>query len=226
MIIRAVLVDPGEASRVRLATSLDSLCDVTVAATADDAATALLQAERVMAQVVILTGSSATSLPVVCEALHALESAPKILFLDGDADEDMLLIAIEAGVDGYTVDTDGVVGVGEAVRSIVRGEAVIPPAMLGSLLRRLIQRRRDAASAADRLVELTRREREVLSLLVDGLDHQRIATALFISPETARTHVQRILRKLDVHSRGEAVALFSQAGLADRLERMVDRSTS
>ena len=224
MTIRAVVVDAAEGSRVTLATSLDQLRDVTVAATADDVATALLQAERVVAQVVIVTDSFAPLLPAVCEALHDLEPAPKVLFLDGDADEDMLLHAIEAGVDGYAVCTVDVVGVGEAVRSIVRGEAVIPPAMLGSLLRRLIERRRDAANAADRLVELTRREREVLSLLVDGLDHQGIATALFISPQTARTHVQRILRKLDVHSRREAVALVSQAGLADRLERMVDRN--
>lgn len=226
MTIRAVVVDSAEGSRATLATSLDRLCDVTVAATADDVATALLQAKRVTAQVVVITNSLATSLLAVCEALHALEPTPKVLFLDSGADEETLLHAIEAGVDGYAVYTDSVVEAGEAVRSIVRGEAVIPPAMLGSLLRRLIERRRDAANTADRLVELTRREREVLSLLVDGLDQHGIAAALFISPETARTHVQRILRKLDVHSRAEAVALVSQAGLADRLERMVDRSAS
>lgn len=226
MSIRVVLVDSGEGSRTTLATSLDRLRDVTVAATADDADTALLQAERVTAQVVILTVSCTTSLDAICEALHDLEPAPKLLFVDDDADEEALLHAIEAGADGYAVRTNGDVEVGEAVHSIVRGEAVIPPAMLGSLLRRLIQRRRDAANAADRLVELTRREREVLSLLVDGLDQQGIAANLFISPETARTHVQRILRKLDVHSRREAIALVSQAGLADRLESMVDRSAS
>ena len=98
--------------------------------------------------------------------------------------------------------------------------------MLGPLLRHLIERRREAASAADQLVQLTPREREVLALLADGLDQRAIGAALFISPETARTHIQRLLRKLGVHSRAEAVDLITRNGLVDRLERMVERSTS
>ncbi len=222
MSISTVLVDAREGSRTPPAASLGASDDVTVVS-AHDAASALLQAERVAAQVVVIVAPFAGSLTTVCTSLHALDSQPKILLLDGDADEEMLLQSIEAGVDGYASAEDDLT---DAVRRIARGEAVIPPSMLGSLLRRLIQRRRDEASAADRLVGLTPREREVLSLLVRGLDHRGIATTLFISPETARTHVQRILRKLDVHSRAEAVALVSQTGLADRLERMVDGRAS
>jgi two-component system, NarL family, nitrate/nitrite response regulator NarL len=75
-------------------------------------------------------------------------------------------------------------------------------------------------------VTLTPREREVLSLLVEGRDATGIAAVLFISPETARTHVQRVLRKLGVHSRLEAITLVATTGLADRLERMVERNAS
>jgi DNA-binding NarL/FixJ family response regulator len=224
--IDIVLLDAHEHSRVALATSLDPFSEVAVAATADDAVSALLQTERVAAQVLVVATPLTVSLPEVCEACRELDSGPKVLVVDSLADEETLLYAIESGVDGYVTDADGVAGLADAVRRVVRGEAVIPPAMLGALLRRLIRRRREAANAAERLVDLTRREREVLHLLVGGQDHHGIAAELFISPETARTHVQRVLRKLGVHSRGEAVALVAQLGLADRLAAMVDRSAS
>jgi two-component system, NarL family, nitrate/nitrite response regulator NarL len=60
---------------------------------------------------------------------------------------------------------------------------------------------------------LSRREREVLGLLVEGSDNDGIAQALVISPETARTHIQNVLTKLGVHSRLEAAAFVVQNGL-------------
>jgi DNA-binding NarL/FixJ family response regulator len=63
--------------------------------------------------------------------------------------------------------------------------------------------------------DLTRREREVLALLADGLDQNAIATSLFISPKTVATHIQRILAKLGVHNRTQAVALAHRVGLAN-----------
>ena len=226
MSICVVLVGAREELRASLAASRGDLSDIQVAATADSDASALLQAERVAAQVVLVAAPLPGWLPEVCDALHVLEAQPKVLVLDGAADEDTLLSAIEAGVDGYVAEVGGVADVAEAVRSVVRGEAVIPPSMLGPLLRRLIQRRREATNAAERLVELTRREREVLHLMVAGRDPYDIASTLFISPETAKTHVQRVLRKLGVHSRHEAIALVTQMGLADRLEAIVERSAS
>ncbi|MGH2687814.1 MAG: response regulator transcription factor, partial [Actinomycetota bacterium] len=67
---------------------------------------------------------------------------------------------------------------------------------------------------------LTRREREVLALLTDGADNESIAERLFISPETARTHVQNLLGKLEVHSRLEAAAFVTQNGILDELVRV------
>ncbi len=232
MSVPTVVVGCCERARATLAASLDGCGEVHVAATADDAASTLLQAERVAAQVVIIANPFNGSLPAVCDALQGLPQQPKVLLMDADADEEVLVHAIESGVDGYLSgvvgagDADGAVDVAEAVRGAMRGEAVIPPAMLGSLLRRLIQHRRAATHAAERLVDLTPRERQVLMLLSEGLDPAGIAATLVISPETARTHVQRILRKLDVHSRQEAIALVSQTGIAERLARMVDRSAS
>ena len=223
--VRVVIGDPRH-QQEDLAGLLREHHDVGVVMSADDAASLLLQAERVTANVVVLTTEMFSFLPDACDRLPSLAPGCRILLLDAVPDEESLLRAIEAGVDGYITRRGGVASVTQAVLTVARGESVIPPAMLGPLLRRLIQRRRDADQAADRLVHLTPREREVLALLVDGLDQGEIAAALFISPETARTHLQRVLRKLDVHSRSEAVELVSRTGMADRLERLVERTAS
>ncbi len=220
-----VLVDPRSLIRTAVAEALIEH-GVEVAATADELRSMVLQAERVEADVVLISTSVVDALPALCSSLHRLARPPRILLVDGLPNEEALLQAIEAGVDGYVSGVHGVAGLARAIDAIGRGESVVPSAMLGSLLRRLIHRQREAAQAAERLVDLTRREREVLSLLVDGLDQDAIARELVISPQTARTHLQRVLRKLDVHSRAEAVALVARTGLADRLESIVERSAS
>jgi len=86
----------------------------------------------------------------------------------------------------------------------------MPASVLGSVFARLIHRR-DERDEVDRLVaQLTGREREVLALLADGLGTTAIAESLTISRETTRTHVQRIIQKLHVHSRLSAVLLVTR----------------
>jgi two-component system, NarL family, response regulator DevR len=224
MTIRVVLATREPAQSDVVKRQVGYLEDVSVVVRTDDVACTVLQAARVEAQVVLMTRAFADLFLVdLCSQVQAQEAGPRTLLFDEGGNEESLLQAIEAGVDGYVAtETD----IGEAVRALARGESVIPPAMLGPLLRRLIERQREAAAAAEQLVHLTRREREVLSLLVEGLDQGAISRSLFISPETTRTHIQRVMRKLGVHSRAEAIALVSRTGLADRLERMVDRSSS
>jgi two-component system, NarL family, response regulator DevR len=200
--------------------------DVVLAANSEDIPRTVLQAERVQADVVVLTSCFRGSKRDLCSRLQLLDPPPRTLVLAERGDEDALLEAIEAGVDGYVIGAVDEAHTLDAMRALPRGESVIPPTMLGSLLRRLIERRREATRAAEQLVRLTPREREVLALLVDGLDQEAISSVLFIAPDTTRTHVQRLLRKLGVHSRAEAIALIAQSGLADRLERMVERSVS
>ena len=221
-----VLAEPRRLLRDALADGLDAQPGIEVAARTDDAASTLLQAERTSAQVLLLSAAMGDSLVDICQGSRHRSPRPRTLFLDHVPDDNRLLRAVEAGVDGYTTGAGGLDGVAEAIRVTARGESVVPPAMLGPLLRRLIQRRRDAAEASERLSGLTRREREVFGLLVEGQDQDAIAATLVISPETARTHVQRILRKLDVHSRAEAVALAARGGMADQLERALERSVS
>ena len=95
-----------------------------------------------------------------------------------------------------------------AVTTVFEGHAYIPPPLLGGLLHELVQSNRAQQPVADaRFDRLSKREREVLDLLAAGKDQVGIARTLVISPQTARTHIQNVLGKLEVHSRLEAVAL-------------------
>jgi DNA-binding NarL/FixJ family response regulator len=222
---RIVLVDPRQLLRDVIVGALELDHDLEVAATADDPSTAALQAARTRPAVVVVAAALLGPLPRLCAELSALEPRPRTLVIDARPDGEALLHAIEAGADGYLTADASLAEIADAVRSLVRGESVVPPLMLGPLLRGLITRQREATRASEQLECLTKRERQVLGLLTEGLNDRGIAERLVISPETARTHVQRILRKLDVHSRLDAIALVAATEGTERFERIIERST-
>ena len=131
----------------------------------------------------------------------------KVLVLADRADHTTLFDAMQAGASGFVTKTVPLADLINSARAVLRGETIVPPAMLGNLLSQLVQSREQQSDVLRRISRLTRREREVLALLVDGADNDVVAERLVISPETARTHIQNILGKLDVHSRLEALAL-------------------
>jgi DNA-binding NarL/FixJ family response regulator len=141
-----------------------------------------------------------------------------VVMLAPTEDPDALFAAIEAGASAFLTREMPLNGLIEAADAVHRGEAMVPPRLLRDLLVRLIDRRVDRDYALRRLSRLTRREREVLALLTRGADNDGIALALVISPETARTHVQNLLGKLELHSRLEAAAFVAQRGLLDDLK--------
>lgn len=128
-----------------------------------------------------------------------------------------LRAVIEAGIDGFVTKDMELHRLVEAVQRVLGGEAFVPPGMLGSLLRDLIDANRAADQALQRFMRLTRREKEVLELLVEGCDHDAVADILGISTPTARTHAQNVITKLGVHSRLEAIALAVEHRLVERL---------
>jgi DNA-binding NarL/FixJ family response regulator len=140
------------------------------------------------------------------------------LILCDENDDRIFVDALEAGASGFLSKSSPLAELTDAVRSLVRGEILIPSRMMGGLLARLIRRRREQDHALRALSRLTRREREVLRLLAQGTDNDGIAQTLVISPQTARTHVQNVLGKLGVHSRLEAAAFVTSSGLLEELE--------
>lgn len=143
---------------------------------------------------------------------NVLPAETSVLVLGPDR-PDLMLDVIEAGAMGYLPSDSKLEVIADAIRAVASGEAVIPPRMLGTLLRRVVQRRRAQKVDQERLDTLTPREREVFDLLAAGLDRSAISEHLFISVGTVRSHLQHLFRKLDIHTQAEAVALAARCGL-------------
>jgi two-component system nitrate/nitrite response regulator NarL len=141
----------------------------------------------------------------------------QVLVLTCHVDEDALVEVLEAGGSGYLTNESDVDDLIEGVRAVSRGETLIPQDMVGSLVGRLMDHRRVQDEAHGRLNRLTPRERQVLALLACGEGNDGIAATLVISPQTARTHIQNVIRKLGAHSRLEAAMFVARYRLLDEL---------
>lgn len=143
-----------------------------------------------------------------------LQSPPDVAVLAVGPDNSAVMVAaIEGGAIGYVLDDVPFDQIVQAVDQSLEGHAVVPSHMLGALLRRVVERRRVERADRERLMSLTERERQVFGLAVRGMSNEELAQRLFMSPATARTHLQRVFKKLDIHSRAEAVAFAVRSGL-------------
>lgn len=146
---------------------------------------------------------------------HAAES--RVLLLTERGDVGFLIDALDAGVRGFISREAPLAALIEAVRRVKEGERSIPDGLISDLVDGLISRSTELDEARRLIADLTPRERVVLSLLADGGNNGSIAEALYISPFTARTHIQNVITKLGVHSRLEAAMFVAQNGLRDEL---------
>jgi DNA-binding NarL/FixJ family response regulator len=141
----------------------------------------------------------------------------RVLLLAESEDLGLLVAAVMAGAAGSVTKEQPVSELITAIRAVASGDAVIPPRLLAPLLARLADDRRARDRGLRTVLGLTRREREVLALLVDGRRRSEIADDLGISPQTAKSHIQNVLTKLGVHSRLEAAAFVASSGIEDEL---------
>jgi DNA-binding NarL/FixJ family response regulator len=196
--------------RTTVAAAIESCATVRLVGEADDDDELPRVARDKAAQVVIVDRAD------TCARLRAHDSDAKTMVVTNHPSADELREAVEAGADGYVPSTVSIQALAAVVLRIAAGQAYVPSAMLKQLLRDLGDRREQEQIAIRKFAQLTKRERTTLGLLVQELDDQSIAQELFLSPHTARTHVQNLLRKLGVRSRAEAVRLANDYGLVDR----------
>lgn len=218
--IRVMLADQHALFREAVRKVLESEAEILVVAEARDGGEAISEAERTLPHVAILDvdlpmsdGSQTTA------AIKAAVPGCRVLVLSAREDYRGLVEVLDAGASGYITRESPLAQLIDATRAVHRGDTLVPPAMLGPLLNGLLRRKRDQDRAFERIARLTVREREVLALLAEGFDNDAIARTLVISPQTARTHIQNILGKLEVHSRLEAAAFVTHSGMLANLMR-------
>jgi DNA-binding NarL/FixJ family response regulator len=157
-----------------------------------------------------LSGESGVA---VAASILGAGSKSSVVMFSGGMTQDELIAAVEVGVSGYLAKTTPVAEIVHAIRRAAAGEMLLPSTELAALLRRGRERASLLAQRRRATPQLTPREREVLTLMAQAQDAQRIAEKLGISVNTARGYVQQVLEKLDAHSRLEAVVRANELGL-------------
>jgi DNA-binding NarL/FixJ family response regulator len=193
---------------------LDAQEDLEVVGEADDGRAAVERARDLRPDVVlmdvrmpVLDGIAATR-TVVSEQL-----ARHVLVLTTFDDDRIVWDAMSAGASGFLLKTAPPAQLVDAVRTVAAGEALLAPTITRRLIEDFVRRPAPGESAPERLAVLTDREREVLALIARGRSNGEIAAELFLSAATVKTHVNRILSKLDLRDRVQAVVLAYETGL-------------
>lgn len=216
--ITVVIADDQALVRAGFRMILESQSDITVLAEAADGEEAVAACRRHRPRVVLmdvrmpnLNGIDAT------RRIAAMGSeAPKILILTTFDLDEYVYQALRGGASGFLLKDVRPENLIHAVRQVVVGDALLAP----SITRRLIEKfARPAMAAPDlhagALASLTPRELEVLKLIARGLKNSEIAGALFLSESTVKTHVVRVLSKLELRDRSQAVVLAYESGIVE-----------
>jgi DNA-binding NarL/FixJ family response regulator len=209
--IRVTIVDDEALMRDGFAMILDAQPDIDVVGDAANGRLGFELCQRARPDVVlmdirmpVLDGIEATRLIV---ADHDIQT--RVLVLTTFDLDEYVYAAMRAGASGYLLKDSPASELVSAVRVIAAGEALLSP----SVTRRLIETFARQPEPATQPTDLTEREREALVLLAHGLSNREIAAAMYVGEATAKTHVSRLLTKLGVRDRVQAVVFAYEAGI-------------
>jgi DNA-binding NarL/FixJ family response regulator len=219
MTIRILVADDDALLRAGLAVILGTAADLEVVAEAGDGLEAVrLCLERAPDLVLMdvrmpgIDGIEAT------RRLVAARPEVKILILTTFHDDDYVSGALRAGASGFLLKRASPERLLDAIRTVAAGEALLDPLVTRRLISRFLAT--GAATAPEppaevrqQLQRLTERERQVLLLVAQGRSNAEIADLLVIAESTAKTHVKRVLAKIDAHDRAQAVVFAYRSGL-------------
>jgi DNA-binding NarL/FixJ family response regulator len=217
--IRVLICEDQALVRAGYATIFGAQPDLEVVGEAADGRAALDAAESLRPDVVVLD----IRMPLLdgIEVTRRLAgpgsaSPARVLIVTTFNVDEYVYEALRAGASSFLLKDTAPADLVNGVRTVARGESLLAPAVTRTLIGRFADRVRPApaAPAGDPLAALTPREREVLVLVARGLSNAEIAAELVISPETVKTYVSRILTKLDLRDRVQAVVLAYRTGLA------------
>jgi DNA-binding NarL/FixJ family response regulator len=204
--IRTLVVDDQAMVRAGLRMLLSSEPDIEVVAEAGHGLEAITQASRHHPDVILMD--------LRMPELDGLEATRRILASDPDARvlvlttfnlDDYVYESLRAGASGFVLKDEPPEQLIAAVRTVAAGEALLSPSVTRSVIAHFTRQQRHPPPPA--LATLTARETDVFRLIAGGLSNAEIGRELFISDTTVKTHVTRLLQKLDVRDRAQAIVL-------------------
>ena len=214
--VRIVIADDHQVVRAGFAELLDTQPDFTVVAIASDGAEAVRACRELSPHVVLMDvrmpgmdGIQATR-----QLTGPGPGRPRVLILTTFDLDEYVYDALRAGASGFLLKDVTAERLFDAVRVIAAGEALLAPAITRRLITEFAQLHpKTEAPASTALAALTPRERQVLRLIAEGLSNPEIAARLVVTEETVKTHVSRLLNKLGLRDRTQAVITAYESGL-------------
>ena len=212
-----LVVDDQALLRTAFSSLIDAEEDLEVVGEAADGRQAVELAASLAPDVVVMD----VRMPVMdgIEATRLItsdqgRSGGRVLILTTFDLDEYVFEALRAGASGFALKSRPLDELLNAIRTVAAGEALLAPSVTRRLIAHFAGQARTPAGTPPGLAELTEREREVLSLVAEGLSNAELAQTLHVSLPTAKTHVSRILTKLGARDRTQLVILAYQSGLA------------
>ncbi len=214
--IRIIVADDHQVVRGGFAALLDTQPDFTVVGTASDGAEAVRLGRDLRPDVLLMDVRmpGVDGIEATRQLVAGQPGGPRILILTTFDLDDYVYDALRAGASGFLLKDVTAERLFDAVRIVAAGEALLAPAVTRKLISEFARLRpAPAAAAGPALAVLTPRETEVLTLVAEGLSNQQIAVRLVVTEETVKTHVSRVLHKLGLRDRTQAVIAAYESGL-------------
>jgi DNA-binding NarL/FixJ family response regulator len=215
-VIRVLLADDQALIRAGFRILIESADDIEVIGEATDGAQAVELARTHCADVVLMDirmpgvdGLEATRRIAADDDLAGV----RVIILTTFESDEYVYQAIRAGASGFLVKDSEPAELIQAVRVVARGDALLSPSVTRKLITDLASRPDSPRATGRELASLTEREREVMTLVAAGLSNDEIAGQLYVSPLTSKTHVSRIMTKLEARDRAQLVVMAYECGL-------------
>jgi len=210
--IRVFLLDDHEIVRRGIADLLEAEQGLEIVGEAGTAAEALRRIPAARPDVAVLDARlpNGSGIDVCCD-IRSSNPEVNCLILTSYDDDDAIFAAVMAGAAGYLLKEIRGTSLVDAVRQVAAGKSLLDPSVTGRLLSRL----RDGAPEDARLTSLTERERDILSLIAEGLTNRQIGERLFLAEKTVKNYVSGLLAKLGMQRRTQAAVYGAEVRRAD-----------
>jgi DNA-binding NarL/FixJ family response regulator len=212
--VRVLLVDDDDLMRAGLRSVLSSDASIEVAGEAADGRAAV-ECVRELRPDVVLMDVRMPNVDGIAATREVLAARPdvKVVILTTFEEDDYIFGALSAGASGFLLKRTSPEELIAGLHAVAAGDSLLSPSVTRRVIERMAREPVPGAASSERLEVLTRREREVLELIARGLSNGEIAAALVVEESTVKTHVKRILMKLRLRDRVQAVIFAYETGL-------------